>query len=94
MPEVARLERSHQEFLEVFLRARGVISTVEKELGISYPTVRARLDSLLDAMDLKPIKGREKRVEEAELKKSILAQLEEGSITAAEAKEKLKGGVR
>lgn len=92
VPEVARLERNHQEFLEVFLRSRGVIASVEKELGLSYPTVRARLDSLLEAMDLRPIKVEKKKGEEAELKRSILAQLEEGSISAEEAKAKLRGG--
>jgi hypothetical protein len=36
-----------QRFLKTFLRARGNIKEVEKELGISYPTVRKRLDDLL-----------------------------------------------
>jgi hypothetical protein len=94
VPAIARLEQNHQDFLEVFIRARGVISTVEKELGISYPTVRARLDSLLEALELNPIKPRDRRPEETELKRSILAQLEEGSITADEAKAKLKGAAK
>src|SRR5579883_811533 len=37
-------------FLEVFLRSRGILRDVESALGISYPTVRARLDSLLAAL--------------------------------------------
>jgi hypothetical protein len=94
VPAIARLEQNHQDFLDVFLRARGVISTVEKELGISYPTVRARLDSLLEALELHPIKPRDRRPEETELKRSILAQLEEGTITADEAKAKLKGAAQ
>lgn len=40
------------QFLEVFLRSRGIIRDVEAALGISYPTVRARLDTLLNALDL------------------------------------------
>ena len=40
------------QFLETFLRSRGVIRDVEAALGISYPTVRARLDSLLTALGL------------------------------------------
>lgn len=94
VPAIARLEQNHQDFLETFIRARGVISTVEKELGISYPTVRARLDSLLEALELNPIKPRDRRPEETELKRSILAQLEEGTITADEAKAKLKGAAK
>jgi hypothetical protein len=92
LPDFARLERNHQEFLEVFLRSRGVISTVEKELGLSYPTVRARLDSLLDALELRPLKAEKRKPEDADLKRSILDQLEEGTISAEEAKAKLRGG--
>src|SRR5438067_750044 len=38
------------EFLEVFIRARGSFKDVERELGISYPTVRARLDAVIRAL--------------------------------------------
>ena len=34
-------------FLELFLRCRGNMRDVERTLGLSYPTVRARLDALL-----------------------------------------------
>ena len=39
-------------FLEIFLKSRGNIKEVEKELGISYPTVRKRLDDLLATLGL------------------------------------------
>jgi hypothetical protein len=90
VPRVSQIDRHHQDFLETFLRCRGVISSVEKELGISYPTVRARLDSLLEALDLEPVKPAKRKSEDSELKRSILEQLENGTISAAEAKEKLK----
>jgi hypothetical protein len=38
------------EFLEVFIRARGNFKDVERELGISYPTVRSRLDATIRAL--------------------------------------------
>jgi len=38
------------EFLETFIRARGNFKDVERELGISYPTVRARLDAVIRAL--------------------------------------------
>jgi hypothetical protein len=41
-----------QVFLLAFLRARGNIKEVEKDLGISYPTVRRRLDELLRDLGL------------------------------------------
>ncbi len=39
-------------FLWAFLKARGNIKEVEKDLGISYPTVRKRLDELLISLGL------------------------------------------
>ena len=88
LPQGATLDEDQQAFLKVFLRARGVISSVEKELGISYPTVRGRLDSLLDSMGLAPLKVDQKRQEK---KRQILKELEEGKLTAAEAKKKMRG---
>lgn len=44
------LAPEQQQFLETFLRCRGVIRDVEAALGISYPTVRARLDGMLSAL--------------------------------------------
>lgn len=38
-------------FLLVFIRNRGSIKDVERELGVSYPTVRAALDNLIIALD-------------------------------------------
>lgn len=40
------------QFLEAFLRSRGNIRDVEAALGISYPTVRSRLDTLLSTLGL------------------------------------------
>src|SRR6185312_12620072 len=51
IPRYARLDSDQQRFLETFLRCRGMLNSVERELGLSYPTVRARLDSLLEALN-------------------------------------------
>lgn len=91
IPRYARLDAEQNRFLETFLRCRGVLNAMERELGISYPTVRARLDSLLQALDLTPIKEDSPRKEKSEEKKrSILDQLERGEITPQEAKARLK----
>ena len=39
-------------FLDCFLKNQGNIKAVGEELGISYPTVKRRLDQLLNALDL------------------------------------------
>jgi hypothetical protein len=44
------LAAEHQEFIEVFLRCRGNIKEVERDLGISYPTVRAKLEDAVRAL--------------------------------------------
>jgi hypothetical protein len=48
----ARLSREQFALLESFLRSRGNLKEMERELGISYPTVRARVDLLLRALGL------------------------------------------
>jgi hypothetical protein len=90
VPRYAKLDCDQQKFLETFLRCRGMLNSVERELKLSYPTVRARLDSLLDALDLTPTKeDNQKKEKTAEKKRKILDQLEKGEITADEAKTKL-----
>jgi hypothetical protein len=47
-----RLGRDQMALLESFLRSRGNLREMERELGISYPTVRARVDGLVRALGL------------------------------------------
>ena len=66
----------------IFLRCRGNIRDVEKELGISYPTVCKRLDLVNELLGNKaPQINRHE----------ILERLERGEITAREAAQLLKG---
>lgn len=50
----ARLSREQHAVLESFLRSRGNLREMERELGISYPTVRARVESLVRALGFGP----------------------------------------
>ncbi len=47
-----RLDRDQMSLLESFLRSRGNLKEMERELGISYPTVRARVDALIRSLGL------------------------------------------
>jgi hypothetical protein len=47
-----RLSRDQLALLESFLRSRGNLKEMERELGISYPTVRGRIDALVRALGL------------------------------------------
>lgn len=70
-------------FVETFLQCRGNIKDVERALGISYPTVRGKLEEINDILGLTVRKDREVYKEE------ILAKLEAGEITSDEAVELL-----
>lgn len=89
IPKYARLDAEQLEFLEIFLRSRGMLNGVERELGISYPTAKARLDNLLNLLGLIPYETKEKTDKHSTKRKHILEQLENGEITADEAKRKL-----
>jgi hypothetical protein len=45
-----RLSRDQLTLLESFLRSRGNLRDMERELGISYPTVRSRVEALVRAL--------------------------------------------
>jgi hypothetical protein len=81
---LARLDTLQLEFVEVFLRCRGIIKNVEDMLGISYPTVKARLADVLETMGL----GTEEEMPSADhrrVRREILADLAAGRISTDEA---------
>ncbi|HHW98975.1 MAG TPA: DUF2089 domain-containing protein [Firmicutes bacterium] len=82
------LTAEQKHFVEVFLKSRGNIKEVERELGISYPTVRGRLDNVLEAMGYRV--EQEDRTEVTRQRRDILEQLSRGEIGADEAVKLLK----
>ncbi|BCN29403.1 DUF2089 domain-containing protein [Anaeromicropila herbilytica] len=90
--EFCRLPEEDLQFIKVFIKCRGNIKDVEKELGISYPTVRGKLDSAIRNLGFEvPTKELIKEKEQKEaVKNDILEQLSKGEITAKEATEKIK----
>jgi hypothetical protein len=50
----ARLSRDQMALLESFLRSRGNLRDIEREMGISYPTVRSRVEALVRALGFGP----------------------------------------
>ena len=52
-----RLGKDQLVVLESFLRSRGNLRDMERELGISYPTVRARVEALVRALGFGPRDG-------------------------------------
>jgi hypothetical protein len=61
-----RISREQTALLESFLRARGNLRDMERELGISYPTVRSRVEALVRALGFGPRADAEADSEAAE----------------------------
>ncbi|MBS4534404.1 DUF2089 domain-containing protein [Clostridium sp. D2Q-14] len=74
-----KLNNDQKSFVEVFIKNRGNIKEIEKELGISYPTVRNKLENIINALGHKP------KPQPKLDKKEILSKLSAGEITADEA---------
>lgn len=72
-------------FVETFLKSRGNIKEVEKELKISYPTVRAKLDDVISKLGYQPAPPSSENKT-----KEVLDALERGDLTPEEAIEQLK----
>ena len=74
-------------FVRAFLRVRGNLSEMEKVLGVSYPTIRNKLDEINQALD----RAEEKpNVVQDNPRTAILNQLAAGEIDAAQALEQLQ----
>jgi hypothetical protein len=85
LPTLARLDPEIREFIEVFVMAGGSLKEVGRVLGISYPTVRSRLDRAMAQLQQMHAKKEAERMK-------ILEQLEKGEINAKEAIQLLKNG--
>ncbi len=79
-----QLSPEQREFVEVFLASRGNIKEVERLLGISYPTVRSRLDAVIEGL------GYRVEREDDNKRKDVLEALNKGEISTDEAIKLLK----
>ncbi len=96
-PPLARVAPEHQSFIETFVLCRGVIRDVEKVLGISYPTVRARLDAAVTALEAVYETGgaassasTADTAAAARRRQELLRQVETGQLDPAQAVEALR----
>jgi hypothetical protein len=87
-----RLTKEQLALLESFLRSRGNLRDMERELGISYPTVRGRVEALVRALGFGPRDGADEPDEDAAAsgeiaaaRQAILEGLAKGKFSAEEA---------
>ena len=76
------LDEKLSAFLDTFLRCKGNIKEMEKELNISYPTVKNLIDELLSALDIATAEPEQEQNQDIS---DLLAKVESGEITAAQA---------
>jgi len=90
--ELGRLGRLTQEqwvFVETFIRCEGKLNRMEKELGMSYPTLRARLTEIIRDMGYQV--GPDSETISDEERHQILDDLASGKISSEEAMRLLEG---
>jgi hypothetical protein len=78
LPQLARLSLEDQVFIMAFVRCHGSIKEMEQIFGVSYPTVKSRLNRIgktLEFVDTNPAPSRAQ----------ILDRLQRGEITAQDA---------
>jgi hypothetical protein len=83
LPQLAKLPLEDQIFIVAFVRSHGSIKEMEQVFGVSYPTVKARLNRIsqsLTFVDNNPTPSRSE----------VLERLKRGEITAAEAIKELE----
>ncbi len=84
LPQLARLEAEDQVFVAAFVRSHGSIKEMEQIFGVSYPTIKSRLNRIsqsLEFVDTNPAPPRSE----------VLERLARGEITAADAIRELEG---
>jgi hypothetical protein len=84
LPQLARLSWEDQIFVAAFLRSHGSIKEMEQVFGVSYPTVKARLNRIAGQLEFVETDPKPSRNE-------VLDRLERGEISAADAIRQLEG---
>lgn len=86
----SQLTPKQMEFVETFVRLEGKITHMEKELNLSYPTIRKLLHDVIRALGYEP--GGEEELAELseEERQQILNELDSGEISLEDALKKLR----
>jgi hypothetical protein len=78
LPDLARLSLEDQVFVIAFLRSHGTIKEMEQTFGVSYPTIKARLNRISSSLEFVENNPSLSRTE-------VLKRLHDGDITPVDA---------
>jgi hypothetical protein len=95
--DFCRLSEEQGTFLRLFVTSRGNLSEVEKRLGVSYPTVRAKLDEVIARLTpAEPAPPQPASAPPAPERRTVLEAVARGELSPAEAAKHLRatGGTR
>lgn len=87
----AALNAEQMDFLISFIRCEGRFNRLEKELNLSYPTLRNRLDEIMRTLGFEPEPEDQPVKPQPKERRKILDDLENGVITFEEAQSLLRG---
>jgi len=78
LPQLARLDMADQVFITAFVRSHGSIKEMERIFGVSYPTIKARLNRIAGSLEFAETNPTPSKAE-------ILERLQQGEISAEDA---------
>ena len=90
LPPLAQLAAEDQVFVAAFLRCHGSIKQMEKYFGVSYPTIKNRLNRIGSQLSFVEIEQGSETDSPAQTRSDVLDRLSQGELTVAQALERLK----
>jgi hypothetical protein len=90
LPPLAQLPAEDQVFVAAFVRCHGSIKQMEKYFGVSYPTIKNRLNRIGSQLSFVEIEQGSDSDSRPDTRSEVLDRLSRGELTVAQALERLK----
>ena len=90
LPPLAQLAAEDQVFVAAFVRCHGSIKQMEKYFGVSYPTIKNRLNKIGGQLSFVEIEQGSDAEPPVQTRSEVLDRLSRGELTVAQALERLK----
>jgi len=94
LPPLAQLAAEDQVFVAAFVRCHGSIKQMEQYFGVSYPTIKNRLNRIGSQLSFVEIEQGSETDAPAPTRGEVLGRLSRGELTVAQALERLKSDVK